>query len=84
MDRKLTTKSRDVGRKYVSGWEKKKKANEASANKLKAAIQTFLKLSTPESENMATSRETAETDVHFRLCEECRNCSGECHKRRRQ
>ena len=63
MDRHLPKRSRDVGRKYVSGWEKKKKkANEDSANKQKGAIHTFLKLSKPESENMATSRETAETD----------------------
>ena len=35
MDGKLPEKSRDVDRKYVSGWEKKKKkeANEVSANK---------------------------------------------------
>ena len=45
MDRKLPTMPRDVGRKYVSGWEKKKKrkANEASANEQEATIHTFLK-----------------------------------------
>ena len=47
MDRKLPKRSRDVGGKFVSGWEKKKKkmkkANEASANKQKGAIHTFLK-----------------------------------------
>ena len=49
MDRKLPNMSRDVGRKYVSGCEKKKKANEASANKQKGAIPTFSKRSKPES-----------------------------------
>ena len=64
MDRKLPKRSRNVGIKYVSGSEKKskKKANEASANKQKGAIHTVLKRSKPESENMATSRETPETD----------------------
>ena len=46
---------------YLAG-ERRKKANEDSANKQKGAVHTFLKLSKPESENMATSRETAETD----------------------
>ena len=45
---------------YLAG--EKKKANEALANKQKGAIHTFLKRSKPESENMATFRETAETD----------------------
>ena len=43
MDRKLHKKSRDVGRKYVSGREKKEKkeANEVSANKQKGALNKF-------------------------------------------
>ena len=42
MDRKLPKRSKDVCRKYVSGWEKKKKeANEASANKQKGALHKF-------------------------------------------
>ena len=64
MDRRLSKRSRDVGRKCVSGWEKKKKkeANEVTANKQKGALHKFLKHLKPESENMATSTETAKTD----------------------
>ena len=61
MDKKLPKRR---FRKYVSGWEKKKKkkANGASANKQKGALYKFLKRSKSESKNMATSSETAETD----------------------
>ena len=67
MNKKLPKRSRDIGRKYVSGWEKKKKkeANEVSTNKQKSALYTvhkFLKRLKPESENMAASSEIAETD----------------------
>ena len=41
MARKLSKKSRDVGGKYVSGWEKKKEANETSANKQKGTLYKF-------------------------------------------
>ena len=42
MNKKLPKRSRDIGRKYVSGWEKKKKkeANEVSTNKQKSALYT--------------------------------------------
>ena len=62
MDRKLPKRSRDVGRKYVPGWEKKKKkgAIEASANKQKGGLRKFFKRSKSDSENMATSCEGAE------------------------
>ena len=64
IDRKLPKKTRNVDRKYVSGWEKKKKkeANEASANKQKGAPHKFLKRSKLESKSIATSIETTETD----------------------
>ena len=64
MDRKLPKRSKDVGKKYVSGWEKKmkKEANEIFANKQKGALHKFSKQSKPESKNIATSSETAKTD----------------------
>ena len=41
-DTKLPKRSRAVGRKYVSGWEKKKKKTiEASANKQKGTLHKF-------------------------------------------
>ena len=42
--------------------QKKKEANEVSANKQEKDLYKFLKQSKPESESMATSSETAETD----------------------
>ena len=57
--KKVPNRVRDVGRKYVSGWDKKKKkkTTEVFLSKQKGALHNFFKRSRPESETIITSSE---------------------------